>query len=316
LKPKSVTILGPQRLRPNLIEAVRARGVTGRIATVTAGWQEREDEDRELHEHLEGRTVNLRLYHRAEALFAADPELRDVLRERQTRLQEQQRLYRLRLGFALQAARELLAVSGDPSLLEIQRASAVQAVRALDEQHLQQVVEINAGYEEQLRIQDRPPVAAGRRELAALLSETSAVAIAGGHVAVLLNRLRLFGLDSLLRGKDLFVWSAGAMACSDRVVLFHDSPPQGAGDPEVLEAGLGLFPDLVPLPHARHRLLLYDRDRVALFAQRFAPALCVALDEECRIEWDGRRWRGLPPTTHLTPEGSVEEFEAVAAEEE
>ena len=63
-----MTILGPQRLRPNLIESVRARGITGRIATITAGWQEREDEDRELHEHLEGRTVNLRLYHRAEAL--------------------------------------------------------------------------------------------------------------------------------------------------------------------------------------------------------------------------------------------------------
>lgn len=304
-----MTILGPQRLRPNLIESVRAREVTGRIATITAGWQEREDEDRELHEHLEGRTVNLRLYNRAEALFAADPLLRDVLRERQARLQEQQRLYRLRLSFELQAALALLGTTADPSLLELQREAAIQAVRELDQQHLRQVGEINAGYGEQLRLRDRPAIAAGRKEIEALVAETSAVAIAGGHVAVLLNRLRLFGLGGLLRTKDLFVWSAGAMACSDRVVLFHDSPPQGAGNPEVLEAGLGLFPDLIPLPHARHRLRLYDRDRVALFARRFAPALSVALDEECRVEWDGQRWRGYPPTRLLTVEGSAEEFD-------
>jgi hypothetical protein len=311
-----VTILGPQRLRPNLIDAVRSREISGRIATITAGWQEREDEDQELHEHLEKRTVNLRLYHRAEALFEADPELRDVLRERQIRLQEQQRLYRIRLSFSLQAALELLAATSDPSLLEIQREAAIQAVRDLDQQHLRQVGEINAGYGEQLRLRERPAVAKFRAEVEALVSETSAVAIAGGHVAVLLNRLRLFGLRSVLATKDLFVWSAGAMACSDRVVLFHDSPPQGAGDPEVLEAGLGLFPDLIPLPHARHRLRLYDRDRVALFARRFAPALCVALDEECRVDWDGHRWRGYPPTRLLAREGSAEEFDGNQSKEE
>lgn len=311
-----VTILGPQRLRPNLMEAVRERGITGRIATITAGWQEREDEDRELHEHLEGRTVNLRLYHRAEALFGADSELRDVLRERQVRLQEQQRLYRIRLSYSLQAALELLAANADPSLLELQREAAIQTIREIDQQHLRQVGEINAGYGEQLRLRERPAVAAARREVEAIVSDVSAVAIAGGHVAVLLNRLRLFGLGTMLRKKDLFVWSAGAMACSDRVILFHDSPPQGAGDPEVLEAGLGLFPDLVPLPHARHRLRLFDRDRVALFARRFVPALCVALDEECRVDWDGQTWRGHPPTRRLTAEGSAEEFDRNDAEVE
>jgi peptidase E len=310
--PKSVTILGPQRLTPTLIEAVRSRGVTGRIATVTAGWQEREDEDRELHEHLEKRTVNLRLYHRAEAAFASDPDMQTAVRERQTRLQELQRLYRLRLHFALEAARELLETRGEASLVEVQRSAAIDAVRTLDVEHLAQVREIHAGYEEQLHVEERPSLTAPRRELRALLDDAQAVAIAGGHVAVLLNRLRLFGLETLLAGKHLFVWSAGAMACSERVVLFHDSPPQGAGDAEVFEVGLGLFPGLVPLPHAKQRLRLADRDRVALFARRFAPALCVALDPGTRVDWDGRTWTGPRPTRRMTEEGSVEELAATA----
>ncbi|MCA9730302.1 MAG: Type 1 glutamine amidotransferase-like domain-containing protein, partial [Candidatus Eisenbacteria bacterium] len=244
-----------------------------------------------------------------------DPALREGLRDRQERLQELQRLYRLRLQFTLQAARELLATDGDPSLLELQRSAAIEAVRALDDQHLAQVREIHAGYVEQLRTGERPAVVAARAEVAQLLEDAEAIAVAGGHVAVLLNRLRLFGFASLVSGKHLFAWSAGAMACSDRVILFHDSPPQGAGDPEVLEAGLDLFPNLVPLPHARQRLRLYDLGRFSLFAQRFAPALCVALDDKCRIEWDGEEWRGFPPTRSLTPEGAVEELVAVGEDE-
>jgi hypothetical protein len=46
-------------------------------------------------------------------------------------------------------------------------------------------------------------------------------------VAVLVNRLRLFGLGDLVADKTVFAWSAGAMAVSERVVLFHDDPPQG-----------------------------------------------------------------------------------------
>jgi hypothetical protein len=37
-----------------------------------------------------------------------------------------------------------------------------------------------------------------RDEIHEILSKCSAVAIAGGHVAILLNRLRLFGLEQAL----------------------------------------------------------------------------------------------------------------------
>jgi hypothetical protein len=97
------------------------------------------------------------------------------------------------------------------------------------------------------------------------------------------------------------------MVLSERIVVFHDSPPQGAGNAEVLEAGLGAFQGVLPLPHARRRLQLSDRARVSLFSRRFEPAQCVALDEECRVEWDGSAWSAPSGTRRLTPEGTLVE---------
>jgi hypothetical protein len=90
----TVVLLGPQRFTPTLGEAVAATGFAGRLASVTAGWQEREGEDLELHEHLGERTVNLMLYARAEDAFERDPELFAAHRERQGRLRELQEIYR------------------------------------------------------------------------------------------------------------------------------------------------------------------------------------------------------------------------------
>ena len=53
-------LLGPQR-RPTLDSAVRSLGLAGPFATVTAGWQEREPDDRELSAILGGRDVNVGL---------------------------------------------------------------------------------------------------------------------------------------------------------------------------------------------------------------------------------------------------------------
>jgi hypothetical protein len=95
------------------------------------------------------------------------------------------------------------------------------------------------------------------------------------------------------------------------VVLFHDSPPQGQGSAEVLEAGLGLVRGLLPLPHASHRLKLREPSRVALFALRFRPLLCIPLDGDspdgALVLWDGRGWRGIGGTQKLTKEGALME---------
>jgi hypothetical protein len=103
----------------------------------------------------------------------------------------------------------------------------------------------------------------------------------------------------------IFAWSAGAMVLGERVVLFHDHPPQGEGFAEVLESGLGLYRGLIPLPHSRRRLRLSDRVRVSLLARRFPGFRCLAMDEGSRIHWDGVRWSGARGRW-LEPSGTVE----------
>lgn len=300
-------LLGPQRLKPTLAEAARALGVDEHapIATVTAGWQEREREDRELHEHLGGRTVNLELYARAEGVFQADPELEQAFRERLTLLRELQALYRVRLFHAMAACLALLRRAGDSGPLRLERTDAIEALRALDEAHVQRVAVVHQEFEQRWRPLERPAVARQREQIAALLRDAAAVAIAGGQVAVLLNRLRLFGVPALLDGATVLAWSAGAMAVSDRVVLFHDAPPHGPGYAEVFGAGLGLAPDLLPFPHARRRLRLDDALRVQLTARRFAPAACVPLDDGERVDWIDGDWRFLPGARRMAPEGKL-----------
>jgi hypothetical protein len=68
------------------------------------------------------------------------------------------------------------------------------------------------------------------------------------------------------------------MALGPALVLFHDHPPQGGANAEVLDQGLGLLPRVLPLPHASTRLRLHDPARVALLARRFAPQACLTLD--------------------------------------
>ena len=57
-----VILLGPQR-RPTVDAVLRSLslspGLDGPVATITAGWQEREPDDRELSALLSARDVNL-----------------------------------------------------------------------------------------------------------------------------------------------------------------------------------------------------------------------------------------------------------------
>jgi hypothetical protein len=145
-----------------------------------------------------------------------------------------------------------------------------------------------------------------RAEVENIVKRSGVVLVAGGHVAVLLYRMRLFGLADLLQGRTVIGWAAGAMALSERVVLFHDDLPFGPGHAESLDDGLGLARGIVPLPHASRRLRLDDPARVSLFARRFAPAVPVALDPESRVDWNGDRWTSPSGTRRLTKMGDLE----------
>ena len=307
---RTLTLLGPQRLQPTLAAAFDRIGVTGRVAAITAGWQEREAEVEEMREHLGRPVVDLMLHRRCEQVFAAEPELFRAHRARQDRLRKMQQIYRYRLDFAIQPARELLQREGDPELVAPQREAALAALRRLDEEHLERIAAVHREFAPQLARGRFTALDDQRAEIAEILAGCSALAIAGGHVAVLLNRMRLCGIAESVGELPIIAWSAGAMVLAHRIVLFHDSPPQGAGSAEVLELGLGLFSDLQPLPHASRRLRLDDPCRVELFARRFAPALCVALDEGATMSWDGERWRPSSPTQRLSTAGRVEPLEA------
>jgi hypothetical protein len=303
-----IVLLGPQRLQPTLRDALAGIDVDvgeASVATITAGWQEREPDDHELHDHLGGRSANLQLYLRAERAFAADPELAAAHHRRQDRLRELQSLYRARLRHAV-AAWEQLARTSDPGALRVaERDDALATIRALDARHLANLRSAHDDFAAHWRPLERESVAREHEELRRRIAECTALAIAGGHVAVLINRLQLFGIAELLGNRPLVAWSAGAMALSERIVSFHDSPPDGESRTEVVELGLALAPGVVPLPHARHRLKLEDRTRVGLMARRFAPALCLPLDEGSGVRWDGKGWLPAPWVSKLSAEGDV-----------
>ncbi len=302
-------LLGPQRRVPTLDRELSRWGIPGPLAVITSGWQEREAEDAELAEHVGHRCVNLRLHARSDDAYANDPELFTAHRAKQDALRQIQGLYRRRLAHAIDATREVSQALAPPELVANERRSAMLALRLVDEQHLARTRQVQTRFLDEIRPATRPAVEHHYRELRAILGECYGLLIAGGHVASLLNRIRLFQLESLLaslpRPLPIFAWSAGAMALTERVVLFHDSPPQGPGNAELLGDGLGVVPGVIMLPHARKRLRLDDPKRVSLFAERFAPARCLTLDEDERLAWDGRRFHAGPQMRQLLPAGQT-----------
>jgi hypothetical protein len=277
--------LGPQFRAPNLRDALSRAGLGGPLASITAGWQEREGELDALQEHVGAPVRDLRLYERAEAVFAQDAALHGAYRERQNELRRLQDLYRIRLDHAKAAVRELQLAQDGGTLARRALRSALAALRRLDTGHLRELRAIHARFERDWSAERHPLLARQRADVEQILAHAGVVCIAGGHVAVLLNRLRLFGLGSALRSRPVVAWSAGAMAVAERVVLFHDHPPQGAGNAELFEAGLGLVSTAVFLPHASDRLATGNRGRVALLARRFAPATLYTLDDGDLLHW-------------------------------
>ena len=312
-----VTLLGPQR-RPTLDKVAASLNPGDPVATITAGWQEREPDDDELSRRLGSRDVNLALYRRWLDVQERDQGFWAAAQATRRVLDEVQDIYLLRMDYALRAVYAIQRRNGrdrlhsaalhGAALTEAALAEAIAAVRELDAAHLRRVSEVRGEFYQSWRPQDRPVIAEHRAAVAGLLGNAAAVVIAGGHVGVLADALHLFDVGAALRS-PVIAWSAGAMALTDRIVLFHDRAPQGAGHPEIYGSGLSVVRDLVALPHARARMLLDDAPRMAVFARRFAPARCVLLETGTRIDTgtDG----GCPPDTRvLAEDGRVTSLEA------
>jgi len=274
----SVTLLGPQR-RPTVDRVLRGLGVDGSIATITAGWQERESDDAEMRSLLGGQAENLRLHARWMDVLASDPEYASAEREHRVVLEELQQLYLLRLDHAIQATYEVARrTDGHPRTTSMAVDDAIEIVRAIDAKHLSRVTELRATFDDAWHPGERDVVRKHREEVSTVLSRAACLVVAGGHVGELLSVLRLFDVGSGVPG-CVVAWSAGAMALSSRIVLFHDQAAHGPAATEVYDQGLGVVRDLVLLPHARRRLRTDDAVRMSVLARRFAPATCVVLDD-------------------------------------
>lgn len=297
-------LLGPQRPFVNLDSALLGSGIgDGPIAVISAAWQEAEGDIGDVQRLLNNPLTDLRIYGKANELFSADQTLHDAYRLRQDRLKAQQRLYRMRLRQLMIAARATLRADGETSVLAAERRHAISQLRALDQHHLRQVGKIHGRFDNACNIDSNTFLAEQTAALEAQLGQFETVLITGGNVVVLMNRLRLFGLDRLLREKNLIAWSAGAMVLCQRIVLFHDKLPQGRRDAEILCKGMDVLPRLVLLPNPSDRLRTRDLLRVSLFDRRFSPAICTTLDSGAFLLFEGETLKACEAARRMTRNG-------------
>jgi hypothetical protein len=285
---------------------------------LSAGWRTDETDDEPLRRHLGPDVAVLPIYTWFEVVMRELPELRADYRSRQDEFARLRKLHRVRLNAALESWTTLRDERGanDP-LADESMVHALDDVRRIDQQLLDGASRIVASHERASQPWEKHPVVSRLKERAhQLLREARAIVITGGHVAVLLNRLQFFGVDVVLRevheaGTPILAWSAGSMVLTERIVLFYDDPPDGQAYPELLDRGFGLVKNLVILPHAKQRLRLDDPRRVALMASRFAPAVCLGLDNGSALQFRRGEWwnRGLVGTAvQLHPDGRVTEL--------
>jgi hypothetical protein len=287
-----ITVLGPQR-RPTVDQVVSDLDPDARIAMVTAGWQERESEDGELRALLGGRGVNLGLHGRWLDVLERDPEFARAEAEHRNAVDELQELYVIQLDHALRATYAISRFGGGrpgerrPRLVAAAadaRADALEVVRGIDERHIERVRAAHADFYAAWKPHERALVAAHRNEVHATLKDTAGLVVTGGHVGVLVRVLHLFNVAPFAP-PAVVAWSAGAMALTERVVLFHDRAARGPSHAEIYDDGIGIIRGCVLLPHARRRLMVDDLTRMAALAARFAPARCLVLDDGMRLDF-------------------------------
>lgn len=278
-----VTLLGPQRRVSAAQAAVAELMGEGQIATVNAGWQERETDSAELSDVLGGRMVNLELYRRWQEVIGADEQYAATELRLTALLAEIQAVYAIRLNHLMAALEAIGRRKEIPAVQTAAMLDTIRSLQALDRWHLDVVAETREEFFAAVRLGERDSILAHRSQVQELVSGCSGMVFAGGHVGVLLHVLHLFDVVRLIR-LPLIAWSAGAMALSDRVVLFHDYAPSGDRHAEMYARGLGVFSGVLPFPHARRRLRLDDSSRLGQMARRFAPRECLLLADGARVD--------------------------------
>ncbi len=277
----STHLLGPQRFLTTAGAVVRSLGVEGPVATVTAGWEERESDDGELDSVLEGRSRNLRLFGRMMDVLEHDPAVAAAALTLRDAVDDLSGAYAVRLHYALDSVFAVRRRKGRDDVLAAAYEDGIEAVRRLDEWYLD---EVRALYGEAYATGavDRSELwVTHRAEVAELLAGSSVLAVAGGHVGMLLRTMQFFAVRPPAE-LPVVAWSAGAMAMTRMVVLFNDFA-QSHPAAEVWDRGVGRVDRVIALPHARRRIVLEDRVRTQVFVRRFQGYACLLLDDGAKV---------------------------------
>jgi hypothetical protein len=312
---KNLTVLGPQRPDPNLPRVLEALGVRGPVAMITAGWRHDEGETTALERALARPSLHVPLYQWFDRVMASDADLARAYSERSERMRAYKDLYRIRVRGALGVVERLVEHREEqPDLVDRELVRAMDTVRDIDDQMLSSLRDLRVAFPRMAHSIEHPEVKALHALAAEMFARADTIVVAGGHVAVLLNRIQFFGVHTLLQdaldeGKAVIAWSAGAMVMTNRIALYYDDPPDGPAEAEVLDHGLGFLPGVVLYPHARRRLRLHDTNRVARVARRFAPSENLGLENGAWLEHTPGGWtnRGDPQSAcRLGIDGSVD----------
>ncbi len=275
-------LLGPQRFRTTVGAVIRTVAPEGTVATVTAGWQDRESDTRELDATLEGRGRHLNLYARLGDVLDSDQRFAGAALAYRDAVDELAEIYSFRLQRALDSVYTVQRRTVRPDLAALALADGVRVVQSIDQWYLDAVDQLRGEFWSAAPPEQSEPLQRHRAEVAEAIGQAGAVAIAGGHVGQLLRCLKLFDVNPAPE-QPVVAWSAGAMSLTDRVVLYHDRGPSGVVGSEIWDRGLGRAPRIVAMPHARRRLQMDDPMLLRVLARRFGDARCLLLDDGARV---------------------------------
>ena len=198
-------LLGPQRFRTTVGAVIRTVAPEGTVATVTAGWRDRESDTDELDATLEGRGRHLNLYGRLADVLDSDQRFAAAALAYRDAVDELAGIYSLRLQRALDSVYTVQRRTVRTDLAALALADGVRVVQSIDQWYLDAVDQLHGEFWAAAPPEESEPIQRHRAEVAEAIGQASAIAIAGGHVGQLLRCLKLFevNLDATAAGRRL-----------------------------------------------------------------------------------------------------------------